>query len=196
MGHLPVITDVWRITIDWNTNGGVTPHNVMHFLDGVGGRPADEVAANIWQNWTADMFDCIGSGYTTQTLSCLKLDGTSATSVQTIPTINQVGGGGGLDAEPNAAAVIKLATGLRGRSNRGRVYLGPIAESAVATATVNSGVRDTMTAAWVAFANAMVTLEQPLGVASYRHANWHQVTDLICRQRVGSVRRRLDQLPL
>jgi hypothetical protein len=196
---LPVIANVWRVTFEMNASAGVAPRNVMHFLDAGGTRNAHNVFDTI--NGALAGTECWGpmsSSFAVDRLSILKLDGSAGSVVIATDGSAKWAGHAGGDWSPNSAAVVKFATGLRGRSNRGRVFIGPLAESAMTDGVVGLAFQGDLTAAWIAFTNALVgdPSPMPLVVASYRHATVHQVTDLVTRSRVGSQRRRLDQLPL
>jgi hypothetical protein len=196
MPHLPIIANVWRVTFNWSEHGGIAPRNVMHFLDATGGRTASQLVTNIEAAIDVDQFIPVQNSYNIQSFDCLKLDGTSSTvNITSAGNANETGGTSG-DSVPNLAAVVKLATGLRGREHRGRVFLGPISEGAVDAGMLNSATADAVTEAWVDFTNTLITANWPLVVASYRHASASAVANVRCRYRAGSVRRRLDQIPL
>jgi hypothetical protein len=199
MAHLPVIANVWRVTFEFNEAHGISPRNVMHFLDSGGDRTADGVFNAINDNLpSGGLWGPVGDEYTVQQLGIIKLDGTSATTFHPTDTSAKWQGGVGGDIIPNGAAVVKLQTGLRGREHRGRVFLGPLSEGAQADGYIGSTIQSDTTSDWVAFTNALVGLgtPMPLVVASYRHATAAQVIDVGCRHHIGSMRRRLKAQPL
>jgi len=196
MPHLPVIANVFRVTLEWNTVNGVTPRNVMHFKDGSGAASVTGVLNTVKSHFQADQFLAMKDSYQITSVTGIKLDGSSGSvTVDSTAAANNTGGSTGAII-PAESAVIKLATGLRGRDNRGRVFVGPVTENSSEAGLLVESIRTAMTGAWVDFAIAMAGDNIALGVASYRHTHWNQVLDLVCRSRVGSTRRRLDQLAL
>jgi hypothetical protein len=71
------------------------------------------------------------------------------------------------------------------------VFLGPLAESKQSQGIYTGG---DVGAAWAAFADSLQLSGAALVVASYAHADAHDVTAIHHDSVIGTVRRRLDQL--
>lgn len=197
MGHLPVIGQTWRATFEFNELQGVKPRNVMHFFDSVGGAtPADVFNAIQGAIPNPGIFQPLKSGFICQTVSLIHLDGTSGSTAHNTDGSSKWEGFTSGDPIPNLAAVVKLATGLRGREHRGRVFLGPIGESANDGGMLTGSWAADTTTNWVTFTNALITAGFPLVVASYKHSSQSPVDNVRCRNRCGSVNRRLKQIAL
>jgi hypothetical protein len=195
---LPIIADVFRTVFIWrDIDSGTNAINVMH-ISAPGATEEDvldTVFASVATRGTA-MFAALSGGCFVERVEVEKLDGTSArhsrnTAGATTPHWQGQGSGGSIVA---AAAIIKLSTALRGRSNRGRLYLPSVAESKYADGVLDTVAQTSMTTGWDAFANDLVADTMALGVASYRHANWHQAVGIVCESAVGTQRRRQNQL--
>jgi len=184
---LPVISDVFRVTLNWGPAHGLSPRNVLHFEAASGDEVA--LATTLTDNFTDSMWQPVMQDWAFSSLDIIKLDGVSATVTVPIDPQGSLTSG---DWIPNEAVIVSLHTGVRGPKGRGRVYLGPIAES-VQNGGLYTSV-SSLTTAWSDFANAMSTDGKPWVVASYAHAEAHQVTSLHVPGLVGSQRRRLDAL--
>jgi hypothetical protein len=178
------------VTLNWETSSQHA-HNVMHF-EAPTATEADVFAAFTAHRTTA-MWAPVADVAVITSLDIIKLDGTSSSlSFDT-------GGGSGWHSTagsawlPQGSGIIKLATGLRGRSNRGRVYLPFLAESSQSSGFLDPGITTPTTAAWVTFANDMASDNAALGVASYKNATWHQAVNVICESATGTQRRRQRQ---
>lgn len=196
MPPLPVIADVYRVTLAWNTNHGVSPRNVIH----VRSASSDvlEIGANIIEAWTVPdplpLFKCVDSGLSVATLEILPLDGVTASV--TIGATGQGGGGGVGETIPNGAGVVSFHTAQRGARGRGRLYAGPITEASQANGIIDGSILELMVEGWGTFITALPTqsASPELVIASYVHADAHPVTSLRVDNLMGTQRRRLDQL--
>jgi hypothetical protein len=129
------------------------------------------------------------------------LDGVTATQTFGTGSPSKWSGSAGGDFTPQNAAVIKLATGVRGRANRGRVFLPFTSEAANGNGLLTSTVANAVGAAWVAFVGSLVALSPSwdLGVASYDRAHagagahFTGVTALECERACGSQRKRQER---
>lgn len=188
MGHLPTIADTIRVTLNWkNANLSRTAHNVLHFHSA----SYDIAGLNtaIGAHFQAGMWDFVSTASSIDTISYLPLDGSSGTTIITAPaTAAFAGQGSGSDCVPQAAGVIRFATGLRGSANRGRTYVPHVAEAE----QTNGALADVTAcvAAWETMRAAMNTAGKNLEVASYVHAAAHPVTAVSCDGRVRTQRRR------
>lgn len=187
MPPLPVIDDVFRVTFNWGGAHGITPRNVIHvrapLLDEQG------VSTALVSSFNDDMWKCVQQDYAFSSMDILKLDGTSATQ-----TINNAAQGSltSGDSIPEACGIVSLRTAQRGSRGRGRVFLGPVAESQQAQGVIVSPT--TTSIAWEAFRDELVDNDAELVVASYVHADANPVTNIIMEPIIGTQRRRLLQL--
>lgn len=189
---LPVIEDVFRVSFDYGGADGVTPANVIH----VRGALSDEaeVAAIMEDHMTSDMLSGMSNRMGVVGVTVLKLDGTSAglhRVFTAVPAGNQATG-----FSPASAAVVSLYTGTRGPRGRGRVFIGPICEGVIDSGILAGGVVTDLTDAWQQFSDDINSGTDPvqLVVASYKHADAHDVTSIACKSLLGTQRRRQDQL--
>lgn len=119
--------------------------------------------------------------------------------VQHIRTSTKVGGGGTDTLPNNAAVVVSLRTPFRGRSYRGRAYMGGLANTTLETATTISSAFATQLLGY--FDDLMTTIHAygyDVAVASKQHngavtnpAVVNLVTDLVVDTLFDSQRRRL-----
>jgi hypothetical protein len=176
---LPVIADTYRVSLEWLNSNGQHATNVMH-IHGAG-QTALDVLNQYDSLVTADMWDCVSSSGQVVELRCIKLDGTSDGRWQ-----------GNASGQPIAQAcgMVKMITGVRGRSNRGRLYLPWVAEDVQSGGFISSAVVATMQTAWDAWLAAMPGTLGSTAVASYRHANQHPVTAIVVESPTGTQRRR------
>lgn len=184
---LPTISGIMRVSLNWQTAHGIAPVNVLHF-GAVSGdetdlRDAFEAA------WDDGMIGDVQQDWTITTITVTKLDGSSAGVILPTAAHGSLSGG---DFINQACAVVSLYTGQRGSRGRGRVYLGPIAESVLVGGRLNS--RATISGSWEAFRVAMAAADFPLVVASYVHADAHPVSHINCSVVAGTQRRRNDQI--
>lgn len=189
MAPLPIIAGVTRCTLNWESNDFPPTHNVLHF-SGQSGTPNDRAQA-IADGFTPDALVALASVYILNSVDFIELDGTSPQVTGTV-TSGPIGGSTG-DPIPTACALVDLYTDQRGPRGRGRVFLGPIGESAQVGGRLNSpglvttGWEDTGAAWALSDAGALV-------VASYVHADKHGVQSFHCRTVYGNQRRRLNPL--
>jgi hypothetical protein len=185
---LPVIADVFRVALEWESVYPDSPVNVMH-LSCPGGGVSDVVDA-LEASWQPSMWDEVSGAYVLNKVLITPLDGSSASALATVTT--QTGGAGG-QIVSEQAQVISLHTDQRGPRGRGRLYLGPITEDNTNHGVLVSAVVNAIAAAWVDFANALIAapVATALGVASYVHSDWHQVGTITSSVNVGTQVRRL-----
>lgn len=170
-------------------------------------RTGDPTEADL-QNLADDGFTWWGaggsSGYTSQATGTnlykvVATDLTAEGAPQRTHTENLAGGGGAGALPTGTAVVASLRTALRGRSYRGRVYLGGLASALQSTAIAISGASATSIASY--FTDLMDILDLigfDLVVASKQHngavvnpANVQPVTSVIVDTLFDSQRRRL-----
>jgi hypothetical protein len=186
---LPVITDVFRVTLNWSSTDLPTTHNVLHFY--CPGGDVTQLDTALQANRTQAMFPMICSNYGMLNYDVIKLDGTSPTFV--IPFTDPIFGPNAGACVPAVAGVISFKTLLRGPSGRGRSYLGPVAETVMQDGTGQWDV-PTMKTAWETFAGTLNGLTPPIihVVASYLNADQRQVVVYEPKLKLGTQRRRQE----
>lgn len=196
---LPVITDVYRCTLNWATAANVAPRNVLHIrasstteaLVGAALLAALGNASSDTECWNTMI-----ASHVLNSVTILALDGSSASAI-----VNTVGGtikGGQTagDVIPQSCCLVSLRTSQRGPRGRGRVYTGPLAEAIHSNGQINTTNVTAQQGGW----NALLTnlpLQTPalhLCVASYVHGDSHDVTSLTVEGVVATQRRRLAAL--
>ena len=191
---LPVITDVWRVTLLWGSYGGVTPRNVFHVYC-AGGAADTQVAAALTTALNAhqDMWDAVSTDYSLDSFDLLGLDGASSTSKHMISATTGSATG---DTIPSSAALVKFTTGRRGPRNRGRMFLGPVGEGAVSGGYLQNPTLGNVQTAFNGFLAALGAGSTALAlvVASYKHASFALVTSVVVENKLGTMRRRQQQL--
>lgn len=192
MPALPIIANTIRTTFNWKnqSSGQVVAHNVMHFSKS-GGTPT-QLWTLLEASWQANQTGWMPNTFGLDSYDFLPLDGSSATT-HINSGVNPIGQNTG-DAIPAAAAVVKLRTGLRGRSHRGRIFLPYVNE-----ARQSSGVLDSTTVtqgqtAWNGWLAAMIAGSWPLQVASYVLGTAAPVTSIVYETKLGTMRRRQDKV--
>jgi len=165
-----------RVVINWRNTGltfPTNPVNVLHVSAGAGDET--DVAGRIQDYFFAnqgDLFPLTSDDYVVESYACTELDGSSA-AVVTEST--GVAGQSGGDWIPQGAMVVGWQTGVRGPTGRGRIYLGPVAESANINGALQFGSSDPG-GAWSGFIDDLNTGGFPLVVASYTHLVKRTVT--------------------
>lgn len=189
MAPLPEIADTYRVTFEW---GPLVAVNVMHFHDSTAGTPA--VISKIMDNWTAAMTVVVANTQRIHHISATPLDGSGATyTVATDSNAKWQGGGSG-DPIPQVAAVVKHTTVFRGRSARGRTFLGPLSENIVTAGMLGSTFPTSLATAWTAFQTAMVADDCPQVVASYKNQTAATILAYNIRLAAGTMRLRQSRL--
>lgn len=189
MAPLPEIADTYRIALNWSVDNisnvfhvhadGQTPGGIATALEG-------NVTAGMWNGMPdataithfdiTPLFDSTAT-YTRSTDGSLKWKG------------NKVG-----EYTPAACAVVSLHTAFRGPANRGRAYLGPIAENSQANGFLTGPERAGIEASWNTFAAAWISDDMEMVVASYKHGTALTVVTCSVRPALGTQRRRQDRL--
>lgn len=191
MAPLPVITDVMRVSLNWQETGGsgATAANVMHFS--AFGMGASALATAIDAHVTASMWGHTYLNSRVPFFDVTPLDGTSATFrfVTGIPS-KWEGGGSSSDPILAACALLKLQTNARGRSFRGRIYLPFVSELNNNSGTLNPTTLTSMQTAWNNFQTAMTAAGAPLVLASYKLADSFPLTAITVESSLATQRRR------
>ena len=191
MAPLPVIPDVVRVAFTW-TNPAYTRHavNVMHFNC----VPTDiaHLRTTLEANVNALMWSQTPAASTITSLRFTPLDGMgSSLDFATSGGSKWAGNAGTGDTTPQVAAIVKLLTGIRGRSHRGRVFLPWVAEGNNTNGTFTSAaVVSAMQGAWTTFIAAMSTAAHDLQVTSYHLATSTDVQTCVVESQLATQRRR------
>jgi len=164
----------------------------MHILRS--GTTASVIASSVDANVTAAMWGCVWPTATVNHISVTPLDGSSATYQLNTSGAKWTGSAAAGDPIIAAAAMIKLTTSLRGRSNRGRLYLPFVCESVQQGGTIIAGTVTSMQTAWNSFLTAMVAAGSQPVVASYLHAVQHPVAAYTVETFLGTQRRRQTRI--
>lgn len=193
MSPLPVIPNTFRVTVPWSIGSGVAPRNVFHLLstsddlEAIGAAIGAALpAGNLWEAMSTD--------HTADHVEILPLDGTTAT--QSVPIEVMWAGGASGESIPQACALVSLRTARRGRSGRGRVYIGPITETRQNDGILLEASRTEMEGAWEEFRENLLVGSPTLAlvVASYELVDVFEVSSVLVRTVISTQRRRLDQL--
>ena len=167
MAPLPVINGIHRVAFEWRVGAaGATAANVMHF-SGASVDPGGLFNA-LNTNVSATMWTGLGGDTAVVQVIITPLDGSSATQIFTPSGAKWAGASVAGDYLPSSAGVVSLRTAVRGRQNRGRLYIPFVLETVVSDGRF-VGSLATVQAAWDTFRGAMKTASWPMHVASYGH---------------------------
>ena len=189
MAVLPTIANTFRVTLNWHTAHGITPRNVLHILAPSANEVdvANEVDAAFVA--ATNCFQPMCDDFNFDQMDVIKLDGSSATQTVTVP--DGIAGGESGDCIPAACCVVGFHTLQRGARGRGRIYIGPIAEVSQTQGILTSSALTDMASSWATFHDHLITNSMALVVASYVHADQHEVTSVHIDSILGTQRRRL-----
>jgi len=193
MPPLPIITNVWRVALEWLHSGtGQIAANVIHIR--TASTSASAVAAAIAASFLNKMWTTVSSGASMHAMDLTRLDGSSASYHTTVSGQNGQGSSG--DFEPGSSTVVGLHTALRGRSHRGRVYLPFLAEGQASNGLLTTGQATTALLGWSYFV-AHLPLQTPLCflvVASYKLSTATDVVTTPVLRGYGTQRRRQERV--
>jgi hypothetical protein len=152
---LPVIANVFRVTFNVQASEQLAMHNVLHFASSA---VANEIELGTMIDAALDanyeqMFATMPTNYGVNNIDVLPLDGTSST---VNVALSNHGGQADGESIPGSACIVKLGTGERGRSRRGRIFLGPVAESAQLNGFLVAGLRSEVENGWRAFQDDLI----------------------------------------
>jgi hypothetical protein len=185
---LPVITGVYRVTLNWGTpSPSVHAHNVMHFFAPT--LTDATLFTAIDGAVTAAMWDTVVNTASVKSVDTMKLDGSS-------PTVNHATGSPlkwqgqstGSDYIPQGCCVVSEYTATRGRSHRGRVYLPWVSEGEQTSGNLLD--IPAMQTAWTAFLANVAAADAFLHVASYKLGTSSEVTSVVVKDKLKTQRRR------
>jgi hypothetical protein len=167
-------------------NGAVNVIHV-HKADSEAINVGDDIAASV----NASMWKCLMGGDGISALQITPLFGSLPTIVY--PTDGSPkwhGSATGTDWVPSLAAVVSLKTALRGRSNRGRVFVGPVAESESYSGNLSTATAAAMQGGWASFGSSLIGLDSEHVVASYKLSTALTVTNYSVKTHCGTQRNR------
>ena len=186
---LPTITDTFRCALHWTNTFSADPAetiNVIHVRSGLSSvTDIGNAIATILDDHSASALAALSSVFQLTNVQVTPLDGTSGGT--DVPQTAPFGSTGG-DYIPQGAAVVSLKTGARGPQARGRIYLGPVAESQTQNGAVPNA--DDMTDAWQEIRTDLVAADVTLVVASYVHSVSRTVTSCNVKPFLRTQRRR------
>jgi len=188
---LPVIADVMRVTYNWNNNNVGRAHNVLHFKTSGGITPADLLTL-LDTHQGSGMWDWVSSASAIDTVSFLPLDGSSATTELSSPGgTSWAGHSGSSDTSPQVCGLVKFFTGLRGPSQRGRIFIPHVAETKVLNGVMDDAPG--MSTQWNSFITGMQGDGTDLVVASYAHASASNVLTATAENMCSTQKKRLHR---
>lgn len=190
MAPLPIIADTFRVALNWNGNNVC---NVIHI------HAPSSTAVNVRDlmenNVSANMWKSQINFYEIVSLDITPLSGTLATQTFNITSAAKwKGSSSGTELIPNTAAVLSFKTIFRGAAHRGRLYLGPVAESVADSGTIGQTLRNDIAAAWQAFGAGIIDDGAEHVVASYKNSTAATVLNYSVRSVLGTQRRRQDRM--
>lgn len=193
MAPLPVITNVFRTALIWQTNDGSHAVNVMHFKADSASVPSDLYTA-MNAHVTATMWDSVSARGAVHTVSITPLDGTSASQDFSTGVPSKWTGSGSGEYVPALAGLVKITTAKRGREYRGRIFLPFSSEGGQDAGIFATSVVNTVTTAFSDFQTAMLSSDWSLGVASYSLGTWEKMTGITFEAAAATQRRRQTRL--
>lgn len=200
---LPVIANVFRCALNWlDSTTGQTAVNVIHIL-GTSSATSASVGEALDDAATTTMFGLQIPTASVTLIEITPLDGVSATLPYT-PTIpaNWTGSSSSTAFSPQTAEVIKLTTAVRGRANRGRIFLPFVDNNQNQDGHLTVGHVPSVTAAWQAFDAALLAdspIAYTLGVAAYDRAHggagahFTGLLNIECEVEVATQRKRQER---
>ena len=185
---LPVIADTFRTTLNWqDVSMGISAHNVLHFYAPT--KTEGDVFTALDAHVTAAMWDWPSSNAKVTSVDIIKLDGSAITVNHAIAGSPGKWNGGGLGTSlPQVAGIVKLKSGVRGRSYRGRVFIPYVGEGEVAGNVLIDVAA--VQAAWDTFKAAMVADGVTQVIASYKLATQRAVINHVAEAKTATQRRR------
>jgi len=161
----------------------------MHFKKS-GSNPA-AIAAILDANITSDLWTVGDNHSHVYEIDITPLDGSSTTFPYVTGSGSKYSGAGtGHNVVPQIAALVKLVTGTRGRSYRGRVYVPWVSETYISLGGLTGSEKANMQTAWENFLAAMDGDGAPLQVASYKLATSADVIAVLVENDIATQRRR------
>src|SRR6266566_3805034 len=195
---VPTLANTWRVTVKYHA--GLTHfENVMHVTADDGSTEQD-VADDFGAAWmdSTSLADVMSNLVVGDHMSVQHYDGVSAPVDVVVGGFTGVAMGGSSSPVPAAVAgCITLNSGMAGRSNRGRIYLGGLSDVYVDSTGAQwaSGAFPTLELAATSFKDLLVGggVTSGLDVYSALHNTKAPVINVIFRRYMGTQRRRAEQ---
>jgi hypothetical protein len=196
MPALPVIPNVFRVALNWTGAGGQIAVNVIHVLDNTAAATTDDIEDALDTAAGGSLWAPVVPSASVTDIAVTPLDGVHATDHFAPGTPSHWVGQNGTDFVPQVAVILKLSTGLRGRSHRGRVFLPFIEEGGIQNGLLDSTTAANMTTSWSSFKTSLPTGTPSLEwvVASYKLGTAPVVTNVVCETVLATQRRRQGRL--
>jgi hypothetical protein len=170
--------------------------NVIHIDDNTGGHTDAQLRTALDNAADPAMWVQQVPGASVTDIAITPLDGVSATTHGAPITPAHWTGQNGAAFTPAVAIVIKIGTGLRGRSHRGRLFLPFVNDGVLTNGLLDDGDVGNYSAAWRDFFDdleAGAPAYTP-GVASYKLAQFHAEASVSCEKAFATQRRRQGRL--
>lgn len=195
MPPMPVIPGVMRVALNWvGSTSALTAANVLHFRTLLGNTADVFAAFDAGLGASNNMWECVADSAKINTVAITPLDGESPTQEFVTGVDAHWFGGSSGEPMPAVAGLVSLKTDARGRSNRGRVYVPFVAESAGASGVMGSGPRTSMQSEWETALDDWVTAGITLVVASYELASARDVQVVTVKSGLATQRRRQTRI--
>lgn len=189
---LPIIADTYRVALNWTGPGSLIASNVMHFRNPAG--TAAGLYSALDANVAASMWGLAPTTTACSLVEISKLDGSSATYNAFPAGAKWAGPATAGDVIPAGAVVVSFRTALRGRRNRGRIYLPFVTEINIQNGVAAAGSLTACSVAWASFLSAMNTAGYALVIASYVGGSAQAVTTATVKTTLATQRRRQSRL--
>lgn len=200
---LPPAPGVTRAVFNY-TSQGIATANVLHFTQPPGSTAPDPtaLASDLKGFWVAAIAPLVHQTHILQNVTCTDLGPTGPPQAIHTTGLPSPGLQTGDPMPNNVALVMSLKTALRGRSYRGRLYEGGIAESNALGNEAVSAYRDALVSAWsqlIVYTGGPLTPDLTWVILSYFNAGSQRsspvatpVTTLTANTHFDTMRRRMQ----
>jgi hypothetical protein len=194
MPPLPILAGVTRTALNYTFAPGGTATNVIHIFSALDPVSLADLIEDSVPTTGSAMWAPMSSSARLSSLDLLPLDGTTATYTRELDTLSQYYGQGGGPAMLAVAALVRVQTATRGRSNQGRIFIPFVGESVYDNGRILSSPVDDCTNGWNEFRDNLLAGDANVVVASYKHRDAHEATSFSCRVKAATQRRRQERL--
>lgn len=188
---MPIVTNpnVVRVAIDQSV--GLAPMvNVLHFLTSANPDEAllTTIASGVYANWTAVITPLVTNAVTFESATAYSMASDTAPRVTYVPATPETGDVGQDPLPLNVAGVITWRSSARGRSGRGRTYVGGFGDAQAVGSNLLPSVVAALQTAAETFRAAMQAAGIPLIIYSTRSGGLPRATGLAFPVLSGEVR--------
>lgn len=188
---LPVIPNVTRVVLEY-TEATTQQYaaNVLHFRTELF---PDSLVFTLYSSLVdiqVHPFQPMSQTAAVRNFVVTPLDGVSASQTFVAPATEWLTGQSGGDFIPQGAALIKLQSGVRGGSNRGRIFLPFLAEGAQTAGFINPATLQITTDAWTDWTDDLASNGVEIGIVSIKNGNFTKAIHLTCERAIATQRRR------